>query len=212
MSRSGSKAGAGSRLTRPNPCAAIEASPLRLVCGSSRTLTCTCSAVIRTRSRNLARPPGFTVSPALAILRRLFPSLRNRTSGGAFGCHSHRWRHVGAHGHGNPKMKRLLVCAAMLGGLALASQAQAGDHAAGVKIGTLSCHEASGWGFVFGSSHDVRCTFSNGDRIEHYRGSISKFGVDIGYQRSGVLLWEVIAPSDHPMHGALEGHYGGLTA
>ena len=108
-------------------------------------------------------------------------------------------------------MERLLVCAAMLGGLALASQAQADDHAAGVKIGTLSCHEASGWGFVFGSSHDVRCTFSEGDRVEH-QGSISKFGVDIGYQQSGVILWEVFAPTNHLGHGALDGHYGGLTA
>ncbi len=107
------------------------------------------------------------------------------------------------------KMKRLLVCAALAGGLALASQAQAADH---IKIGTLSCHEASGWGFVFGSSHDVRCTFAEGDRVEHYQGSISKFGVDIGYQQSGVILWEVFAPTDHPGHGALDGHYGGLTA
>jgi hypothetical protein len=107
-------------------------------------------------------------------------------------------------------MKRLLMCAALLGGLTLASHAQAAD--AGVKVGTLSCHEASGWGFVFGSSHDVRCVFSNGDHTERYEGSISKFGVDIGYQQSGVLIWEVIAPSDHPMHGALGGHYGGLTA
>jgi len=109
-------------------------------------------------------------------------------------------------------MKRLLMCAALLGGLGLASQAMADDHAAGVKVGTLSCHEASGWGFVFGSSHDVRCTFSDGDRTEHYEGSISKFGVDIGYQQSGVLLWEVFAPGDHPAPGALDGHYGGLTA
>jgi hypothetical protein len=109
-------------------------------------------------------------------------------------------------------MNRLLMCAVLAGGLGLASQAMAEDHSADVKVGTLSCHEASGWGFVFGSSHDVRCVFTNGDHVERYEGSISKFGVDIGYQQSGVLLWEVVAPSDHPMHGALEGHYGGLTA
>ena len=106
------------------------------------------------------------------------------------------------------KMKKFLMYAALVGGLALASQAQAEDHAAGVKIGTLSCHEASGWGFVFGSSHDIRCVFAGGDRVEHYRGSISKFGVDIGYQQSGVILWEVFAPDNHPGH-ALDGHYVG---
>ena len=109
-------------------------------------------------------------------------------------------------------MKRFLMCAAVVGGLGFAVSAQAEDHAAGVKIGTLSCHEASGWGFVFGSSHDLRCIFSNGDRVQHYEGSISKFGVDIGYQKAGVLVWEVIAPNDRPEHGTLDGHYGGLTA
>lgn len=109
-------------------------------------------------------------------------------------------------------MKKLLMCSVFVAGLGLSMQAQAQDHAAGVKIGTLSCHEKSGWGFIFGSSHAVRCTFSNGDHVERYEGNISKFGVDVGYQQSGVLLWEVIAPNDHPEHGALDGHYGGLTA
>jgi len=109
-------------------------------------------------------------------------------------------------------MNKLLMCAVLVGGLGLAAQAQAQDHAAGVKIGTLSCHEASGWGFVFGSSHAVHCTFASGDRVERYDGAISKFGVDVGYQQSGVLIWEVVAPDDHPGMGALAGHYGGLTA
>jgi len=109
-------------------------------------------------------------------------------------------------------MKKLLMCAALFGGLGLAMHAQADDRSPGVKLGTLSCHESSGWGFIFGSSHAVRCTFSSGDRVERYEGSISKFGVDVGYQQSGVLLWEVIAPNDHPGRGALDGHYGGLTA
>jgi hypothetical protein len=107
-------------------------------------------------------------------------------------------------------MKKFLMYAALVGGLALASQAQAQDPVR-VKIGTLSCHEASGWGFVFGSSHDIRCVFTDGDHSEHYRGSISKYGVDVGYQQSGVILWEVFAPSDH-MHHALDGHYVGATA
>ena len=109
-------------------------------------------------------------------------------------------------------MKKILMCAAMIGGLSLAMPALADDHAANVKVGTLSCNEHSGWGFVFGSSHEVRCTFTSGDRVEHYEGSISKFGVDVGYQQSGVILWEVVAPNDHPRPGALDGHYGGLTA
>lgn len=109
-------------------------------------------------------------------------------------------------------MNKLIVLTAAIASLGLATQAQAQDSSAGVKIGTLSCHEAGGWGFIFGSSRDVRCTFSNGGRVEHYEGSISKFGVDIGYQQSGVLVWAVIAPNDAPGPDALAGHYGGATA
>ncbi len=111
-------------------------------------------------------------------------------------------------------MKKLLMGLVLAGGLglAMAAPAQAHDGSPGVRVGTLSCHEAKGWGFVFGSSHDVHCTFTNGSHVEEYTGSINKFGVDIGYQQSGVLIWEVVAPNDHPEHGALNGHYGGLTA
>jgi hypothetical protein len=137
---------------------------------------------------------------------------RNQRPSQPFQPHAGRGRYFGVGGDGNSNMKKLLMCAALVGGLGLAMQAHADDRSTGVKVGTLSCHEASGWGFVFGSSHNVRCVFSNGSHVEHYEGSISKFGVDIGYQQSGVLLWEVIAPSEHPERGALEGHYGGLTA
>lgn len=104
----------------------------------------------------------------------------------------------------------LLAAVTAIGAL-LAAPALAQDQA-GVKIGTLSCHEAAGWGFIFGSSHSVRCVYSGGGREEHYTGNISKFGVDIGYQRSGVLIWTVVAPGPEVGRGGLAGHYGGLTA
>ena len=105
----------------------------------------------------------------------------------------------------------LLAAVAAVGAL-VAAPALAQDHG-GVKIGTLQCHEASGWGFIFGSSHAVRCVYDGGNgHVEHYSGSISKFGVDIGYQKSGVLLWTVVAPGPDVGRGGLSGHYGGLTA
>jgi len=85
------------------------------------------------------------------------------------------------------------------------------------KIGYLSCHVASGWGFVFGSSRKLQCTYTpaeSGKKIENYKGSISKFGADIGYQQSGIILWTVLSPgvkiTENP--GLLSGHYGGATA
>jgi hypothetical protein len=104
--------------------------------------------------------------------------------------------------------KTLLAGAALAGALALAGQASAD----GVKVGTLSCHEASGWGFIFGSSKSIHCTYSgSGGHFERYDGNVSKFGVDIGYTSSAVILWTVIAPTTGLHAGALAGHYGGVT-
>jgi hypothetical protein len=36
--------------------------------------------------------------------------------------------------------------------------------------------------------------------------------VDIGYLKSGVILWAVLAPTHNPPPDALAGDYGGLTA
>ena len=85
------------------------------------------------------------------------------------------------------------------------------------KLGYLSCHVASGWGFIFGSSRKLQCTYTpaeKGKKIENYSGSITKFGADIGYLQSGVILWTVLSPGTKitPNPGLLSGHYGGATA
>jgi hypothetical protein len=102
------------------------------------------------------------------------------------------------------------VAGLALSALALLAPAHAADTT--VKTGMLNCHVSSGWGFVFGSTRDLRCVYTGGGRTENYAGKISKFGVDIGYQQSGVILWAVFAPSTDLKAGALTGDYGGLTA
>jgi hypothetical protein len=82
----------------------------------------------------------------------------------------------------------------------------------GVQVGTLTCNVSGGWGFVFGSSKAVRCTFSHpGGPPAHYAGSINKFGVDIGYTQGGVLVWGVFAPTANLGPAALSGNYVGAT-
>jgi hypothetical protein len=82
-----------------------------------------------------------------------------------------------------------------------------------VKTGYLTCYEAAGWGFIIGSSHKIHCTYtSNKHRTEYYTGSISKFGADIGYLQSAVILWAVAAPTTELGRGALAGNYGGAQA
>ncbi|HKD46856.1 MAG TPA: DUF992 domain-containing protein [Rhizomicrobium sp.] len=94
--------------------------------------------------------------------------------------------------------------------LMMAGAVQAAPH--GVRVGDLTCNVASGWGFVFGSSRDLHCTFHGNGRHEHYLGSISKFGVDLGYTEGGVLIWGVFAPTSDMREGALQGDYAGATA
>jgi hypothetical protein len=85
--------------------------------------------------------------------------------------------------------------------------------AQGVQAGALTCNVASGFGFIFGSSKAVNCTYAPvGGAPQHYVGSINKFGVDIGYTQAGVLIWTVLAPTVAPPPGALAGTYGGATA
>lgn len=96
---------------------------------------------------------------------------------------------------------------------AMAIQATPAQAQGGVRIGTLSCNVASGWGFVFGSSRQLRCVFSSGPgREDHYTGTISRFGADIGFTRGGVLVWAVFAPTNNVAPGALAGNFAGATA
>jgi Protein of unknown function (DUF992) len=82
----------------------------------------------------------------------------------------------------------------------------------GVKAGVLTCNVASGWSLVFGSTRDLKCTFSaNNGHVDHYSGHINKYGVDIGYTAAGVIAWAVLAPTSDVGKGALAGTYGGVT-
>jgi hypothetical protein len=97
--------------------------------------------------------------------------------------------------------------------LALGTAFAAPAQAAGVKVGVLTCNVDSGWGYILGSSKDIRCNYvPNSGFGEHYYGNIAKVGVDIGYTKGGVLIWSVIAPSSDLKPGALEGGYGGVSA
>jgi hypothetical protein len=110
------------------------------------------------------------------------------------------------------KSFRLMVGAAVaVTGLAIASAADAAP--AGVKVGTLTCNVAGGMGFVFGSTKDLSCTYQPTKApVERYAGTISKWGVDIGYTGKGKLIWGVFAPASDVRPGALEGEYAGASA
>ena len=108
-------------------------------------------------------------------------------------------------------LKRTNLMASVVALAALSSTAMASPD--GVKVGVLTCTVDGGWGYVIGSSKDLTCSYRpNHGESDHYAGSISKFGVDIGYTSSGTLVWDVIAPTSDTRPGALEGDYAGATA
>jgi hypothetical protein len=107
---------------------------------------------------------------------------------------------------------RLMVGAAVTAaGLVIAAGANAAP--AGVKVGTLTCNVAGGMGFVFGSTKDLACSYEpTRAPAEHYDGTISKWGVDIGYTGKGKLVWAVFAPTSDVRPGAIQGEYAGASA
>jgi hypothetical protein len=109
------------------------------------------------------------------------------------------------------KILRMAAALAATVGIAAALAAPANAQS-GVRVGTLTCNVASGWGFVFGSSRALNCTFAAPGRYEYYVGNISRFGVDIGYTQGGVLVWTVVAPTANLVPGSLAGGYAGGTA
>ncbi|WP_421694268.1 DUF992 domain-containing protein [Aestuariivirga sp.] len=105
-------------------------------------------------------------------------------------------------------MKKLALAALITLGLA-ASPAFA---AKGVKVGVLSCDVSAGVGMIIASSKTVKCTFDGTvGKKEHYKGTIEKLGIDIGFTGKGVMAWAVFAPGKLN-RGALAGKYAGASA
>jgi len=110
-------------------------------------------------------------------------------------------------------MKKIILATALAAAAAVAACASGAQAAAksGVKVGVLSCTVAPGVGFILGSSKDVDCTFKGKGRVEHYKGTTGKLGLDIGITNKSYLSWLVFAPGE--IHrGALAGTYVGASA
>jgi len=103
------------------------------------------------------------------------------------------------------------ICSALIASSIGARTSVAGS---GVASGFLKCDVAGNLSFIFGSSRDIKCVYNPGNNQaeQNYDGWIKTFGVDIGYQKSGVMVWGVIAPTNNLGAGALAGDYVGATA
>jgi hypothetical protein len=108
-------------------------------------------------------------------------------------------------------MKALLARASVAAALALGVPALAYGEG-GVEVGTLTCHQESGWGYILGSQRRVDCVYSGSWGQSRYTGRMTEAGVDVGYHGASQMVWAVFAPTNEIGPGALAGHYGGATA
>ena len=80
-----------------------------------------------------------------------------------------------------------------------------------VRVGGLTCDTGPRVGLLVGSRQRMNCVFrsnSTGQQY-HYRGRITRLGLDVGITGGGRLFWGVFAPTTHIGPGALRGTYVG---
>lgn len=105
-------------------------------------------------------------------------------------------------------MKTAIAAATLLVLVAAPAAAQSRTEA-----GTLECNVSGGVGFIFGSTRSMGCTFNSRSRPpEFYTGTINRYGVDIGFTGSAVLVWQVLASTSQLGQHALAGKYVGVGA
>jgi Protein of unknown function (DUF992) len=111
-------------------------------------------------------------------------------------------------------IKRLVAAALLSAAAVIPFATHADAQQKGVTAGFLRCDVAGSVSFIFGSTRDLTCTYeaSGTHRVDNYTGEIKQYGIDIGYQKKGVIVWSVVAPTNDVGSGALAGDYGGVNA
>ena len=80
-----------------------------------------------------------------------------------------------------------------------------------VQVGTLACSLSSSIGLVPGLQRNVNCDFSSsGAPVEHYTGTMTRIGLDVGVTTGGAIIWAVFADTDR-YTGMLSGTYAGAS-
>ena len=81
-------------------------------------------------------------------------------------------------------------------------------------VGQLYCNVSGGVGLIITSRRALNCEYTpaNGALHQHYVGTISRFGLDIGPQGPGKLTWDVVSLGGAVGPGSLAGNFTGATA
>ena len=117
---------------------------------------------------------------------------------------------------GHRALARLAVAAAVSVGLA-ASAVPAAAQSAKVQAGVLVCEVAPSVGFILGSLREMTCELRTAKVQPYqvkaaYKGTVARFGIDIGVIAGGSLAWAVFAPTVNVGPADLAGSYVGVTA
>jgi len=86
-----------------------------------------------------------------------------------------------------------------------------------VQVGVLMCDVAPAVGFVLGSVREMTCNLQSRATepftvLGTYKGTIARFGLDLGVTSSGALGWAVFAPTTSLSPSDLGGTYVGASA
>ncbi len=81
-------------------------------------------------------------------------------------------------------------------------------------VGQIYCNVSGGIGLIITSRRALNCEYTpaNGAPHQHYVGTISRFGLDIGPQGPGKLTWDVVSLGGAVGPGSLAGNFTGATA
>jgi hypothetical protein len=109
-------------------------------------------------------------------------------------------------------MQRAFTIAAGAAAIAVLAAIPGTQAQSRVEVGVLTCMASGSTGFIVGSTRDLRCRFNRQGRDEFYRGTINKFGLDIGATQQAQIAWAVLAPTSRVPPRSLVGSYGGVSA
>ncbi|MFG1462050.1 DUF992 domain-containing protein [Xanthobacter sp. DSM 24535] len=113
-------------------------------------------------------------------------------------------------------MRIYSVLAAIVAGGLIATSASA-QAPAKVQVGVLQCNVAPAVAFVLGSLREMTCQLVTGSPTAPvvqgtYKGTVARFGIDIGVTGASKLGWAVFAPNTLPAPVNLAGKYVGVSA
>lgn len=107
-----------------------------------------------------------------------------------------------------------LAATLALSGVMAHAGTAAGQDAAKIMVGTLTCKGRGTVGLILGSKETLDCNFVPAGQApqEGYVGTITKIGLDVGVKGQSTMIWTVLFSTSTLPAGALAGQYVGAAA